>query len=222
MRRPVLRFLAVLGAAALVAGACSGDDGGDIEAFCDLVRDGVGIDPGEGVVDAADYDRLLEVAPEDIEDTIARLANASRDLREITDLDDLFDAAFDPEAQAAREAFDAHIVEVCGLDADALPQGRIDSSADLLAELVDYVQANFANETWTSKVRYEVERDNGELDGVTVTFRVDSVGDEPLSVCNALRPWLYRIRGADGPIEVVSGDLALARSDGPDTNCVAL
>jgi hypothetical protein len=222
MRRPAHRFLAVLCAAVVVAGACSGDDGGDIEAFCDLVRNGVGVDTGEGLVDAADYDRLLEVAPDDIEDTVARLANASRDLREIAELDDLFDAAFDPEAQAAREAFDAHIIEACGLDADALPQGRIDSSGDLLAELVDYVEANFANETWTSKVRYEVERDNGELDGVTVTFTVDSVGDEPLSVCNALRPWLYRIRGADGPIEVVSGDLALARSDGPDTNCVAL
>ena len=197
-----------------------GDD--DVEAFCDLVREGVGIDADQGLVDADEYDQLLEVASDDIVDTITRLANASRDLREITELDDLFDIAFDPEAQAAREAFDAHIVEVCGLDADALPQGRIDSSADLLAELVDYVQANFANETWTSKVRYEVERDNGELHGVTVTFAVDSVGDEPLSVCNALRPWLYRIRGADGPIEVVSGDLALARSDGPDTNCVAL
>jgi hypothetical protein len=222
MRRPAHRFLAVLGAAVVLLGACAGDDGGDVDAFCDLVRDGVGIDAGEGIVDAADYDRLLEVAPDDIEDTVARLANASRDLREITELDDLFDAAFDPEAQAAREAFDAHIVEVCGLDAGALPQGRIDSSADLLAELVDYVQANFANETWTSKVRYAVERDNGELHGITATFAVDSVGDEPLSVCNALRPWLYRIRGADGPIEVVSGDLALARSDGPDTNCVAL
>lgn len=222
MHRAVLRLLAVLGATVLVLGACAGGDDGDIDAFCDLIREGVGIDAGDGLVDAADYDRLLDVAPDDIAETIGRLANASRDLREITDLDDLFDAAFDPEAQAAREAFAAYIVEACGLDADALPRGRIDSSADLLAELVDYVQANFANETWTSKVRFDIERDNGELDGITVSFAVDSVGDEPLSVCNALRPWLYRIRAAEGPIEVVGGDLLLARSDGPDTNCVAL
>ena len=84
------------------------------------------------------------------------------------------------------------------------------------------MQDNFANEAWASKVRYEVERDNGELHGITVTFAVDSVGDEPISVCNALRPWLYQIREADGPIAVISGDLALARSDGPDSSCVAL
>jgi len=223
MPRPVTnKLLAIAAAIGFVLAGCGGGDGGDLEAYCTLIRDGVGIDNGEGLVDAAEYERLGEVAPDGIDQVVERLANASRDLSEITDLDQLFDAAFDPEAQAARDEFAAFAVDNCDLDADALPEGRVDSSAELLADLVDYVQANFANEAWASKVRYETERRGGELHGITVTFRDPSVGDEPISVCNALRPWLYDIRGADGPIEVVSADLALARSDGPDTGCVAL
>ena len=99
------RVLSILVVVALLA-ACGSDDKGDIVAFCELAEDGVGMRPAEGEVDLAQLDALEDAAPPDIREAVTTVANASREIDEIEDLQELFERAFDLEeavAQARQE-----------------------------------------------------------------------------------------------------------------------
>ena len=91
------RLVAVLVATCLIAAACGGSDDGDVEAYCELVNNGVGTETSE-------FESLLEVAPPEIRDAVNELTNTTREFDDIEEIDELFDAAFDPDAQAARLA----------------------------------------------------------------------------------------------------------------------
>ncbi|WP_420638939.1 hypothetical protein [Candidatus Poriferisocius sp.] len=99
---------AVLVMAVVVVGsaACGGDDQGDVEAFCGLAIDGVGMRPANDTEDLEQLQALEEAAPPDIEVAVTTVANASREIEEIEDLRELFRRAFDLEeavAQARQE-----------------------------------------------------------------------------------------------------------------------
>lgn len=127
---------------ALVVAACGGEDQGDEEAFCDLLRQGVGIGSDDAEVNPGDFALLGGVAPPEIRDAVRQLANTARSLDEITDdnLDELFSAAFDPDAVAARQALVAYAISVCRIDQGALAGGRIASDEVLVAEVTRYLE----------------------------------------------------------------------------------
>ncbi len=81
--------------------ACGSDDKGDIVVFCELAEDGVGMRPAEGEVDLAQLDALEDAAPPDIREAATTVANASREIDEIEDLQELFDRAFALEEAVA-------------------------------------------------------------------------------------------------------------------------
>lgn len=90
----------------IVPVACGGEDKGDIEAFCELAVDGVGVRPADDEQDLAQLDALEEAAPPDIREAATTVANASREIDEIEDLRELFSRAFALEeavAQARQE-----------------------------------------------------------------------------------------------------------------------
>ncbi|MCY4257015.1 MAG: hypothetical protein OXE04_01810 [bacterium] len=77
--------------------ACAGEDNGDIVAFCRLNEAGVGAHLAQNAGDLAQLDALQEVAPPDIREVVTTIANASREIEEIQDLQELFSRAFDLE-----------------------------------------------------------------------------------------------------------------------------
>ena len=81
--------------------ACGGEDKGDVVAFCELAEDGVGMRPAEGEVELAQLDALEDAAPPDIREAVTTVANASREIDEIEDLQELFERAFDLEQVVA-------------------------------------------------------------------------------------------------------------------------
>ncbi len=213
------RLLAALVAIAVIASACGGGGGGDLEAYCELLSEGKGLSASNEVVQAADFAALLEVAPAEVRDAVQELTNTTRGLRDIDELDQLFSAAFDPEAQAARTGFTQHAVTVCGVDSATLPPGEVDTTAALVDDVEAYVESNFAAASWVPKVRYDVDRVDGDLDGITVTFIIDAEGDEPINACNALAVYLYELRRGAGEVAVVSDGLVVTRRAGPDASC---
>lgn len=78
----------------LLLAACSSEDNGDLVAFCELAEDGVGMRPAEGEEDLAQLDALEDSAPADIREAVTTVANASREIDEIEDLQELFERAF--------------------------------------------------------------------------------------------------------------------------------
>ena len=91
----------VLSLLILLLAACGGEDKGDIVAFCELAEDGVGMRPAEGEGDLAQLDALEDAAPPDIREAVTTVANASREIDEIEDLQELFERAFALEEAVA-------------------------------------------------------------------------------------------------------------------------
>ncbi len=85
----------------LRAMACGREDKGDIEAFCALAREGVGIRPTGDDDDLAQLSALEDAAPPAIRPATTTVANASREVDEIEDLRELFRRAFDLEEAVA-------------------------------------------------------------------------------------------------------------------------
>ncbi len=203
----------------MVAAACGGGDNSDLDAYCALVRDGVGVGAAGGAEQAAQLDELLAVAPGEIRDAVLELENTTRSLIEIEEIDQLFDAAFDPDAQAARQEFVQFAVDSCGVSAEALPAGRVGSDSEFIADIQGYVNSNFAGAGWVPKVRYDIEREEAALQSISVTFVVEAGGDEASQACAALSVYLYELRGATGLVSVIDGGLVVVERQGPDGRC---
>ncbi|MCY3861464.1 MAG: hypothetical protein OXG34_10235 [bacterium] len=90
----VLSFLVLLG-------ACGSEDKGDLVAFCELAEGGVGIRLANDDADLVQLDALEEAAPPDIREAVTTVANASREIDEIEDLQELFERAFALEEAVA-------------------------------------------------------------------------------------------------------------------------
>ncbi|MEM7287274.1 MAG: hypothetical protein AAF480_13055 [Actinomycetota bacterium] len=189
------RLVAVLVATCVLAAACGGSDDGDVEVYCQLVNNGV------GTVDGA-FESLLEVAPPEIRDAVNELANTTREFEDIEEIDELFDAAFDPDAQAARLAFSTHATESCGYEPPADDEEALRFSSNGI-QLREYVSENFGNDDWPDKVTYRVaEASDGQIYEVTARFVDDPEDDEALDACAALGVWLYVALGAAGEVRI--------------------
>lgn len=193
--RVMTRLVAVLVATSLLAVACGGSDDGDVDAYCQLVNNGVGTENTE-------FGALLEVAPPEITDAVNELANTTREFDDIEEIDELFDAAFDPDAQAARLAFNTHATDACGYEPPADEDEALRFSSNGI-RLRQYVSENFGNDEWPDKVTYRVaEASDGQIFEVTARFIDDPEDDEALDACAALGVWLYVALGAAGEVRI--------------------
>jgi hypothetical protein len=220
-RRLITRPLALLALGAATLVSC-GDEVGDKEAFCQLLRQGVGIGSDDAEVSPADFDALSEVAPEDIARAVKALANAARniDLIPNEDLGALFDAAFSDETAEARGELLAYGTEQCGIE--GLRDGEVSSDLAVLTELREYVVGNFPDEPWTEVVDYDVSRQADDSLDIEVRFRTEPLPALALEACNAVSVFLYAVREETGAVHVRSKSGTLvAQRQGPDAPCTA-
>lgn len=217
--RMVRKLLVVLCAVALFASACGGDDPGDKEAFCGQLREGRGIASPEATINPADFELLGAVAPKEIRSAVTKLANTARSLDEIgdSDLEALFAAAFDPEAETARLELFAYAENDCGIDSEGLQADAARLAA--IEDVREYVTNNFGGASWADALTYRVDNDQDGLNGVTAVFRRRAIGDEALDVCRALSVYLYELHEGEGAVAVERGAQDLAMRSGPDATC---
>lgn len=217
------RLLPSLIAVGVLAGACGGDDSTDPEAYCELIRAGTGIEATNEATQATELQVLLEVAPDEISASVQQLVNTVGGLSEIDELDQLFAAAFDPEAQAARTAFNEYATDVCGYRGTGLQDGALGSATDLRREVESYVDTRFGTDMWPSKVRYDPDiDDDGALVGIEVTFIIAPDEGEAVDACNAVAVWAFQIQDATGSVDVLDDDLVVVRSEGENEPCAEL
>ncbi len=213
------RALAGLVAMSVVAGACGGGDTADPEAFCELIREGVGVGASNQDTQAQEFDQLLVVAPDEVGEAVQQLSNTTRGLRDIDELDQLFAAAFDPDAQAARADFNEYAVDVCGYTGEALADDQVTSTTDPLNDLRTFISDSFPGEAWASKVRYDITDADGAVIDIRVTFIIGANGDEPIQACNAVSIYAYQVRDASGAVAVFDDELLVAGRDGATGIC---
>lgn len=212
----VVAVVLVLGAV-----ACGGEeDPGDPDAFCDLLRAGVGFG-----TEPERLDELEAVAPPDIRVTVRQLANTARSLDQIPDqnLDELFSAAFDPEAIEARAELRRYAVDSCGSPAELIDEpGSTVSDQDAAdAAIVEYLANNFRTTAWVDDLDVTATLAFGRLESVQARFFTPPASpDDALAACNALAVYLYEIHDGTGEVNVELGDTLLAGRSGPDAPCV--
>ena len=213
------RALAGLVAMSVVAGACGGGDTADPEAFCELIREGVGVGASNQDTQAQEFDQLLVVAPDEVGEAVQQLSNTTRGLRDIDELDQLFAAAFDPDAQAARADFNEYAVDVCGYTGEALADDQVTSTTDPLNDLRTFISDSFPGEAWASKVRYDITDADSAVIDIRVTFIIGANGDEPIQACNAVSIYAYQVRDVSGAVAVFDDELLVAGRDGATGIC---
>ena len=221
--RGLRSILTVCLALSLVTAACSKEtvDPGDPVAFCDLLRQGIGLgNSTDGLVD------LEAVAPPEIQTQVRELANSARSLDDIadTELEELFAAAFDPEAIEARAALNQYAVDQCGsgIDTDGTTQAStFENEIAARNDLQTYLNDNFGNSAWVDGIAIEAIFAFGVLDSVEAQFkRVPKNTDESLEACSALSVYLYELQSGSGSVSVNHGDDVLASRTDPEGLCI--
>lgn len=220
-RQRQAHLVVVLVMALLSITACSsGEDSGNQQAFCGLLKDGVGLSASNQTL--VDFDNLETVAPVEIRATIARLRNTALDLSEIDPLDveALFNARFDPNALAARDALNEFAEVQCDLDLESGPPVRAD---DASAELDQYLDANFKDAPWSDSIDITVGVSSGRLHSIVARYVAAPADlEEPAEVCRALSVYLYSITEGEGTVSVeVDGGVVAFRA-GPEASCIAI
>ncbi len=113
------------------------DEEGDPTAFCDRVEVFDDLDTDDTISTEAvdEFDELAAMAPEEVSEDLAVLAELFRTLSE-TDVDDeeafaeMMALVLDPEVLAASEAVEAYVLDECGIDIAADDSDDSDDSDD--------------------------------------------------------------------------------------------
>lgn len=218
------RLLCLVLVLCLIAASCGDDeDPGDLDAFCALVDDGTGMlvaAEGDAVAagsQAEEFEELEAVAPTDIRGAVSQIANRERDLGEIDDLAELFDAAFSPKALQARRDYRTFVLEQCQIDVGEVVE---EEPLSLVRGLRASATETSAGESWVEKVIYSQETPLLQETIVTITFRTRPLGDEAIGACNAASSYIYGELGQQGTvIAVVFADSLQVQRLGSESSC---
>ena len=113
------------GASSTTVASEDGDEGADTTEFCDRVEvfDDLDTDDTISTEVVDEFDDLAAMAPEEVEEELAVMAELFRTISE-TDVDDeeafaeIMALFLDPELIAASEAVEAYVLDECGIDID--------------------------------------------------------------------------------------------------------
>lgn len=212
------RALGICVAIALAATGCSsGGDPGDLNVFCNLLGDGVGL--SETDANPVEFEALEQVAPPEIRPTITNLRLAALELDEVPDddLEGLFAARFNPQAAGARSELESYAGASCGIDfSGGAPVGF----EELTAEIENYLAVSAAGRPWLDQIRIDPATVAGQLHSVRVAFLVQPA--DPVyadEVCTNVSGYVYGQRAAIGSVTVDYDGAALSQRNGPDGIC---
>lgn len=213
-----MAVVAVLFTLALVSAACvNSGDSGDLNVFCRLLGNGVGLK--DSADDPVQFEALEHVAPPEIRETVNALRLAALQLGGVPDddLEGLFAARFDPQSAGAQEELQQFAGASCGLD---LTEGVPVGFEELQAEIEAYLAVSAAGRPWLAQIRVDPATVAGQLHSVRVVFLVaptDPVfADE---VCTNVSGYAYGQKAATGSVTVEYDASVLSQRDGIEGAC---
>lgn len=207
------RAIACLALLAIFCVGCrSAPEPGDLAGFCSLLESGSGLSPAPT---AEDLDRLALVAPPAVRPTIEALQNRARDFDDLLaesppNLEALFNARFDPQANTEQAALDRYALSSCGIAADRPPATRWTS----------FVAENHQDAAWADLITAQFVVTNDRVETATIVFRN---APEPISlveeVCSATAAFLIADSADPGRIQVLIGPVVALEIESPAGLC---
>ena len=131
----------------MIAASCGGKPDGDLDSYCDLISKNLDLGIPDTNLPIEELDLLITLAPSEVRKVVTKIRNTSADIAEITDLDQLFAATFDPEALNAQNSFQAFNTQNCEI------------SSKVVENLVIATQDAFQAELENSRKRMRREKD---------------------------------------------------------------
>ena len=125
--------------------SCSRSADGDINAYCNLLSDNLDMGIPDTNLAIEELDLLIAFSPSEVRETVTKIRNTSADIAEITDLDQLFAATFDPEALTAQSFFQKFNANNCDISTAVVENLLVTAQKSSQTELNNFIQNKLTN-----------------------------------------------------------------------------
>ncbi|KIE49724.1 MAG: hypothetical protein MB53_05210 [marine actinobacterium MedAcidi-G2A] len=199
--------------------SCSRSADGDINAYCNLLSDNLDMGIPDTNLAIEELDLLIAFSPSEVRETVTKIRNTSADIAEITDLDQLFAATFDPEALTAQSFFQKFNANNCDISTAVVENLLVTAQKSSQTELNNFIQNNYPEKVWGDDASISLIFNGIEVSGVEGYLPNGSERAIAESLCQALSLWLYAVQEQNGVIRVTSGDDLVIDRESKDGRC---
>ena len=151
-------------------------------------------------------DSLITLAPSEVKKVVTKIRNTSADVAEISALDQLFAATFDPEAIDAQNTFQIYNSQNCNINTDIVEDLVSATQASIQSELEQFLSVNYEEENWGTEAQIDVVFNGIVTVGVKGSLALGSGFKDAESLCQALSLWLYAVKEVEGTVIVLGGE----------------
>jgi len=118
--KPLLALLVAILAATLFMASCGTNTDGDLNAYCVVLAKNLDLGIPDTNLPIDELDLLITLAPSEVKKIVTKIRNTSADGAEISALDQLFAATFDPEAIEAQNFFQTYNAQNCNNEPEVM------------------------------------------------------------------------------------------------------
>ena len=210
--RKILTLLIVVILLSVTTTSCGGNSDGDISAYCNLISNNLDRGIPDTNLPIEELDLLIAFAPAEVRKAVTKIRNTSADIAEITDLDQLFAATFDPEALNAQSLFQTFNTQNCDISTKVVEDLVITTQDTFRSDLENFLLTNYSGAAWNEKAEISIIFNGIEISGLEASLPDENEIldqneiDMAESLCQALSLWLYAVLEQSGAIRIMSGD----------------
>jgi|TARA_B100001741_G_scaffold267064_1_gene233131 hypothetical protein len=199
-------ILAVFLSVTSLTASCGSNADGDLNAYCDVIAKNLDLGIPDTNLPIEELDLLITLAPSEIKKTATKIRNSSADVAEISALDQLFAATFDPEAIEAQNFFQTYNAQNCNIETEVVQDLVSEKQAETQNELELFLTSNYSEANWNDKTEAIVIFNGIEIIGLNGKLPLGSGFQEADALCQALSLWLYAVKEIEGTINIQVGE----------------
>ena len=204
--KTLVAVLTTLLSLALFATSCGSNSGGDVNAYCGVIAKNLDLGIPDTNLPIEELDLLITLAPSEVKKIVTKIRNTSADVAEISALDQLFAATFDPEAIEAQNSFQTYNAQNCNIETEVVQDLVSEKQEETQNELELFLSSNYAEANWNESTETTVVFNGIEIIGLNGKLPLGSGFQEADVLCQALSLWLYAVKEVEGTIIIQVGE----------------
>ena len=217
--KPLLALLVAILAATLFMASCGTNTDGDLNAYCDVIAKNLDLGIPDTNLPIEELDLLITLAPSEVKKIVTKIRNTSADVAEISALDQLFAATFDPEAIEAQNFFQTYNAQNCNIETEVVQDLVSEKQAEIQEELDLFLASNYVDENWNEATEITVVFNGIEILGVSGKLSLGSGYQDADVLCQALSLWLYAVKEVEGTISIQVGENKVLERSSQKLSC---
>ena len=199
--------------------SCGNNSDGDVTAYCDVISKNLDLGVPDTNLPIDQLDLLITLAPSEVKKVVTKIRNTSADVAEISALDQLFAATFDPEAIDAQNTFQIYNSQNCNINTDIVEDLVSATQASIQSELEQFLSVNYEEENWGNEAQIDVVFNGIVIVGVKGSLALGSGFQDAESLCQALSLWLYAVKEVEGTVIVSVGENEVIERSSENLSC---